>query len=406
MRSDRDAFLELAGELAHWIAASAIWYGGSCNWVGAHAPDGDRRARAVAALGADLYGGSSGVAVFLAETGARLDDDRLRSTAEGAIRHSLDHARRIRPESRDGLYLGITGVAFAAARVGELLGSERMRVAAGELVREWRRDGTRSPSADLMSGSAGAVTGLIALSGLLEQPWLAGEARRIGDDLLARCRRSPAGWSWAQPGQPSMHDLCGFAHGSAGIGHALAELFAATGDTRFEHGAERAFDYERSWLDPHTGTWPDLRGVARAAGRGAPMPTGDSWCNGAAGIALSRLRAADLLGSATLRAEAELALATCTRRGAEMIAHAPRDYSLCHGAAGTGDVLLQAAAGPGDHRARLAAEIGRRGIGDGTHLQCGIPHGMTPGLFLGLAGIGMFYLRLFDPGVASPLLVP
>jgi hypothetical protein len=114
----------------------------------------------------------------------------------------------------------------------------------------------------------------------------------------------------------------------------------------------------------------------------------------------------ELLGPATHLVDAELALAACARRGTELIAHAPRDYSLCHGAAGTGDVLLQASAAPEDHRARLAAEIGRHGNEDGTRLPCGVPHGVTPGLLLGLAGIGTFYLRLFDPEVASPLLVP
>jgi hypothetical protein len=53
------------------------------------------------ALGPDLYGGTSGVALFLAEASARLDDDSLRATALGAIRLALDQADRVDRRVRD-----------------------------------------------------------------------------------------------------------------------------------------------------------------------------------------------------------------------------------------------------------------------------------------------------------------
>jgi lantibiotic modifying enzyme len=409
MRSERGAFLDAAGEFAHGIAASAVWCGDRCNWLGTRSGDDARGGRVVASLEPDVYGGTAGVALFLAEAATKLDDDELRAAALGAIRHSLDHARRIRPEHRDGLYLGWIGVAYAAARVASVLDSAPVRAGAGELLEAWRRDATRSPSSDLMSGCAGAVVGLLALAPLVDAPWLVAAARQLGDEVVKRARTAPVGWSWGQPGQRSMHHLCGISHGAAGIGLALAELSAVAGDLRFGHAAERAFDYERSWFDPLAATWPDLRGVGRSAGRDIPLPTAESWCNGAGGIALSRLRAAALLGSVALSEDAEHAFAACERHGFELLARAPRDFSLCHGAAGTGDVLLQAAAGPEDPRGRLAAEIGLRGLADlergAAGLPCGLRHGTTPGLLLGDAGIGMFYLRLFDAEIASVLLV-
>jgi lantibiotic modifying enzyme len=398
MSSERSAFLDVAGQLAHEIAAAAVWDGGRCNWVGAVPGGVSHGSHAVASLGADLYGGTSGVALFLAEAGAHLDDGGLRAVARGAIRHALDHVGRVAPEHRDGLYLGMIGVVYAAARVADLVDAPRMPVSARELLDAWRRDARRSPSSDVMSGCAGAVAGLVTLARLVEVPWLVAEAARLGDELLVRAYRTPTGWSWAQPGHPSMHHLCGFSHGAAGIGHALAELYAATGEARFGNAAERAFDYERSWLDPLSGTWPDLRGVGRAAGRKTPVPTADSWCNGTAGIALSRIRAAELLESPAICRDAEIAVAACERHGAGLMGRIPRDFSLCHGAAGTGDVLLRAGAGRDDPRTRLAVDIG-------THLSCGLAHATSPALFLGLAGIGMFHLRLSDPAVASPLLV-
>jgi lantibiotic modifying enzyme len=408
MRSDEPVFLEVAGRLAQEIAQSAIWHDGRCNWVGALPRDESRMSgRAeMAALGPDLYGGTSGVALFLAEAGAKFGDDGLRATSLGAIRLALDHADRIDPQVRDGLYGGLIGIAYAAARVAELLGAVDLHARARELLLAWRRDGTRSGYFDPMSGRAGAVVGLVALAGVVEEPWLVETAVRLGDELIARADASRAGLSWAAPGQPSMHNLCGYAHGAAGIGHALAELYGVTGEARYRKAAIRAFDYERSWLDVRTGTWPDLRGVARRAATDAPVPAADSWCNGAAGIALSRLRAGELLGSEAIRRDAELAVTACERHVADLLRMAPDDFCLCHGAAGAADVALCGAAG----RADLAAEVGRLGIelyaGRGAaRFPCGLPLGETPGLLLGFAGIGMFYLRLSDSCVQSPLLI-
>ena len=403
-------FLDVVARLGNEIADSAIWFEGRCNWVGGV----DREAAGVdghptvEALGPDLYGGTSGVALFLAEAGARLDDDRLRTTSEGAIRHALDHADRIDPASRDGLYSGLIGIAYAAARAARLLRAEEVLARAHQVLATWRCRGIRSKSSDVMTGCAGAVRGLLALDQLIEEPWLIDTATRLGDLLIARAEVGPAGWSWPAPEGRSMHNLCGYSHGAAGIGAALVELFGVTGGARFQGASERAFEYERSWFDSRSGTWPDLRGVARAAGSDAPVPASDSWCNGAPGIALSRLRAAELLGSRELLREAELALAACERHVAKSLVRVPDDFSLCHGVGGAADVLLHGSAGPDDPFAKLAAQVGRRGIelyfGPGAAgFPCGVPLGDTPGLLLGFGGIGMFYLRLTDPRVPSPL---
>jgi lantibiotic biosynthesis protein len=408
MRSDGDAFAELALRLGHQIAASAIWSDGRCTWIGALARDETRisgRAE-LATLGPDLYGGTAGVALFLAEASVRLDDDRLLRTARGAIWLALHHADRIDPRIRDGLYSGTIGVAYAAARVAGLLGAEDVHTAARALLAAWRRDGARSPSSDLMTGCSGAVLGLVAISPLLAEPWLVDSAVELGDDLIARAEVGAEGWSWADPKQRSIYNLCGYAHGAAGIAHSLAELGAVTGEDRFRKAAIRAFDYERSWFEPRTGCWPDLRDVARRAGRDAPMPVSDSWCNGAFGIALSRVRAAELLESDDLRREADIGLAACERYVAGLRSSAPEDFCLCHGAAGAADVLLHAEAGAGG----LTPQLGRRGIElyaepEAAHFPCGVPLGETPGLLLGSSGIGMFYLRLSGEDAQSPLLI-
>ena len=144
MASDGEAFIATAGALAREIAASAVWFDGRCAWTGALAGDESRpigSRRIHAALGPELYDGTAGVALFLAEAAVRLDDDGLRRTALGALRHALAHAGRIPPETRDGLYGGQIGIAYAAARIAGLLASEEALDGARRLLHAWRRAG-------------------------------------------------------------------------------------------------------------------------------------------------------------------------------------------------------------------------------------------------------------------------
>ena len=203
-----------------------------------------------------------------------------------------------------------------------------------------------------------------------------------------------------------MHHLCGYVHGAAGIGHALAELFGATGEARFREAAERAFDYERSWLDPRT------RNVAGSARRRAPRrprrPSArrsDSWCNGALGIALSRLRAAELFASERSiatptsrwrRANGTSASSSAARRTTSPSATGRRAPPTCCSARNGRGGPRGTARPPGDRAVRRTWR---------ARFPCGVPLGDTPGLLLGFAGIGMFYLRLADPAVQSPLLI-
>src|SRR5262249_12347566 len=138
-------------------------------------------------------------------------------------------------------------------------------------------------------------------------------------------------------------DLTGFSHGASGIGWALLELHAKTGDSRYRHAAEQAFLYERSHFDSHHQNWPDFRNMEEA---GMPVRSDQpsfavSWCHGAPGIGLARLRAATLTGDATYREEAELAVATTSQILTES-AGRYENFSLCHGVGGNCDTLIEA----------------------------------------------------------------
>ena len=414
MSSD-EAFITAAESIGRRLVDEAVWHEDRCSWVGAvrdTVPDWPAVYRA---LEPNLYDGTAGVGLSLAHQAAVTGDAGVRRTAIGALRHAVARAPTLPDSRRDGFHAGTLGIAWACACVGTLLDEEELHTGARVLALDGRPRQAPDRRPDVVAGSAGAVLALLALADAFEDPALVHGAVVIGDDLINRASVSRHGWAWAMPGRGHRHQLCGLSHGAAGIGWALLELFAATGDERFRAGAVGAFDYERSWFDARSGTWPDLRmgGQRRDARERIPSPAIGTWCHGEGGIALTRLRAMQLVEPEACLREAEAALETTRVDLANALLDEIEDLSLCHGAAGAADVLLCGAAALGDrwqHGAALARELGclalERHRATGEEWPCGAAAGTTPGLFRGLSGIAWWFLRLHDRAVPSPLTMP
>jgi hypothetical protein len=410
-----DAYLRTAEQIGIDIAREAVWYQGQCNWIGATLQEAGRESGYTSlvyrALGPELYNGTAGIALFLAELHARTGTSDIRRTALGAIEQALAYAGGLPSSTRLGLHSGWPGVAYAADRAGALLGDDRLSEQALQLVKAHSEEETEGHEFDVLLGSAGAVTALLCLADRLGERCLTGVAARLGDGLLEAADKAVAGYSWGSPEYRFGRNLTGFSHGAAGIGWALLELFAATGEEKYRLGAERAFDYERHWFDPAEGNWPDFREMEARAGRNGPKQFMAAWCHGAPGIALSRLRAYQLLGDERYRAEALVALETTRRTIEATLRSETGNFSLCHGLAGNIEILLEGSRALGldaPLQLSLAADVARFGMeryaGGGVPWPTGVPGGDTPGLMLGRAGTGLFYLRLYDPDLPSILL--
>ncbi len=406
--------------IAAKLCAGAVWSEGRCNWLGSEVQEdaSDRVGLRLTArtLGPELYAGSSGVGLFLAEAYRVTGDPILRRTACGAIRHALSRIESVPPSKRIGLFTGLIGIALAAARVGQCCEDEYFFEQAKELALKAMQRLADERECDLLSGRAGAIVGLLALSALLEFHPLLHFASDLGDELLQNVHISERGASWPALGALGGPHLTGFSHGAAGVGYALLELSHWIGGARqYQSLAEEAFKYERSWFDPGAGNWPHFNVDGRARGKIGPAPTFDShWCHGAPGIVLSRLRAYRLFGNHQHKIEALTGLETTKRALHTWLASDSGNFSLCHGFAGNAEILRYATdVLTEDCRAEfckeLCEEIANYGITTYSHANAQWPCGMGPeehpGFMIGLAGIGHFYLRLCDPSTPSILVL-
>lgn len=410
--SEAPTRLEVAVEIGNVLCADAIWSADRCSWVGAivqHDAAGTTRPHRHAALGPDVYSGTAGVGWFLGELYALTGIERFRKTGLAALRHAVDGAAALSPRCL-GFFTGRIGVAYVAGRIGRLLDDGRLLSVAAALADQPAIDDGPDIESGLLTGLAGAVLGQLALARLLGRYSSLDAAVQLGDRLLTRARSAGAGCYWPPLGAaPTDRDRTGYSGGAAGVAHALIELFAVTSDTRYRDCAELAFSYKRASFDQGNQDPYDYRlGHGVRSGRDWAPKSQAAWCHGAPGIALSRLAAVRVLDDANARTEALIALDTTRRTVEDRLAAGNGDYSLCHGLSGHAEILGEEirVLGHGSDLVEIIADCGRRhvtGTSAGRYRDLGVAP--SPGLLMGMAGVGHFYLRHSDASVPSPLLL-
>jgi type 2 lantibiotic biosynthesis protein LanM len=334
----------------------------------------------LAPLGTDLYGGTGGIALFFAALHHLDGGQEWRGLA---LELSLEQAERIaagpEPDGIGGL-AGLGARIYTLVALGELLGEE-------EPIREAHRAAARltperiaaDARLDVTLGAAGALLALLALdasppAGRSMGPEPLETAAICARHLLAR--RLPGSPAWAAPGRPPE---AGFAHGAAGIAHALLRFAARTGDGEARAAALAAIVFERSLLAAETAVQT-------------------TWCRGLPGIALARLGALDVHADTEVRHEIRSALAATRASALTPIDH------LCCGNLGRAEILLEAGRILDDaelvEAAReLAGQVLARAAARGglSWLPSGEISSFDPSFFKGAAGVGYTLLRLAAP---------
>jgi type 2 lantibiotic biosynthesis protein LanM len=398
--------LQAARLLGEELEATAISSGGGAAWVGLSL--GDEAERWVLRPTAyDLYQGAVGIAVFLAAL-ARVDnDERWRDLCLRALAPTLEeaerHPGRLAVLRGVGGSSGSGGTIYGLVLVARLLGEDRpldaaRRIASGLTAAAFGQDETL----DLMSGTAGALSALLALDrtdgddrGALELAALAG--RRLAAAAV-ELDEGGIGWKTIRG-----RALDGFSHGTAGLALALARLLARTGDEELLPVVRGGLRAESGRYDAALGGWPDRR--EDEGGRHALT----NWCHGAAGIGLSRLGLLELPLPADVH---ELARRDLERAASAVRARGSLLDHLCCGGAGESEFLFELAGATGDDEVSTAAsrrcdELAERILaGEAPRLNRPEAAGRavpSPGLFQGTAGVGLVLLRRCDPALPSVL---
>jgi len=406
-----DPFIGAAYRIGTKLCRDAVWAGKKCNWIGPSMEYLEGSWKTVQrAYPPDVYSGPCGIGFFLSHLYARCGDPVLKRTAIGAFEQTAANAEQIAANARVGFYTGWAGMAYVLQGGGRLLGTDVFEQRASTLLEAVKRSSLVESGLDVLAGCAGAIPVLLGGGSLAV-------AKSFGDHLIHMAHKNGRGWSWNTLDPDSAdtsRNLAGFSHGAAGIAWALAELSQASGEGVYLDAAQKAFAYERHLFSAEYSNWPDLRNSNPGDEQQKPahLYGALAWCHGAPGIGLSRIRVFDLVADEECKREAAVAVTTTYTNIRQTLESGQGNFSLCHGLAGNSELLLMAAHSfnnPG--LLDLARQVGLMGVDRYLKTEspwpCGVLGvGESPGLLLGLAGIGYFYLRLTDPVNTPSILIP
>ena len=399
--------LEVAATIGFGIARRALWSGDRCTWFDAVPTMPGQNPATSAVMGADVYSGTSGIGWFLAQAAGRTGEALIRRTARAALRQSAARATEYAKLAPHGFYGGAAGGGAALIVAGKELDDAQSVAAGRALLLGLPADGAIPDVSDMIGGLAGSIAALaLAADALGRDAALLARAAEFAERLIARGERDArGGLSWSTL-EDKRANLTGFAHGAAGIAHALLLLDALAPEPALREAAAAAFAYEAATFDPAQANWPDFRLLPGQPPGPPPYPV--AWCHGAAGIVLNRLFGETR--GLKLAAEIDAGLGT-TARYAEQWFRAPSaDFTACHGLFGAVDTLLEGVRAGRTAHARVLASVVTYATEQFHRAERPWPSGLATheevsGLMLGNAGIGHIYLRLADASLGS-LLAP
>ncbi len=374
-----------------------------------------------------FYEGAAGIGLFFLNLHRVTGKPEYRDLARNAGRGLLDRAERTESgtswreehESDDGkvsalqpspaLYVGAGGIGwfFLAlhADTGERSWLDAARGAADGILAAARKEGAAwswGDDTDIISGPAGFGLFLLDLHRATGDGRYLDGAARAADGLLKVGVKDGDGMKWKSSASLDRF-YTGASHGTAGIADFLLRVHKATREARYLQAAEAG----ARWL--LRSAVPDGEGSKWCHYQpGAVDRFQTGWCHGPAGTGRFFLDLHEVTGR---REHLDAAVRGGRWLMSEVAAGSPepRFYglSMCCGAAGVGDFLLDLHRAVGDGRVlEAAAQVGRHlaakahADGDGfkwTNAEHPDGEGKTwfgTGYMTGAAGVGSFLLRL------------
>ncbi|MBK8252964.1 MAG: type 2 lantipeptide synthetase LanM family protein [Polyangiaceae bacterium] len=382
-----EELVQSAERIGNWLIGRAICGGNEVNWLGL-AFVGDHWV--LAPLGTDLYGGLLGVALFLAQLAEVTGKEKYRDFAERAMRTWVRKERDgVHKADSVGGYGGLGAAVYGLGRLAVMLNRAEYLELAHQRLPIIQSLIAKDSLYDVLSGSAGAIGALVAFHDMTQHSSALEVAHRAAEHLISNGQQMLAGKGWPIS-EAEGRALAGFSHGAGGIAWALLRLFEKTGEETYRREAMEAISYERSQFVEAEGNYYDLRPAMMAA-RDAPFTY--AWCHGAPGIGLARLAHVHLLDE---KAQDEVKVTVNTTLRA-----LGRGHCACHGDLGNLELPLSAAREWNDDqtgkvaRAGLAAAVRN---GEKVGWLSGVPLSVeTPGLMVGLSGMGYQLLRFAHP---------
>ena len=350
---------------------------------------------------ATVYHGLAGLVLIAAEVAP----EALDTLDTGSLRAAMVALETPAAEVAHipGLYFGASGIALAQVVAGAHLKDAALAVDGRAMLENILRYDSFVP--DVTHGWAGYVLACLAAHHVEGDKTLRKFATEAGDRLVTLMQRTETGAVWPWPKGP--HGTLagatphGFAHGTAGVAHALLALYGETCEDVYRDAALAGL----ATLHTTARTVPEADDAVWWPVSNHDDACWNAWCHGNPGIVKTLAKAVALLH----REEDHVLLLRALRGVAT--ANNP-GYCLCHGIASRLDAYADALPVLGDAAAEFAEEAQRDlallATLDVYPLENEAPSlergGVSRGVMTGAAGVMRTALRFQRPETA--LLLP
>lgn len=426
------SYLNTAVKTAAWLKSKAITTPNGITWRAN--PDDP------ASVYYSLYYGSPGILLYFLElyevtkdtsylhTAVRASDDLLAVVSDRKSDfYTKDRTGFSGPENtRSGLYSGVAGIGFAFGEMYKATQEDKYRNGMLECIKVLQdsvkiKEGkaTWTTTQDLLCGDAGTGLFLLYAFERTKDSSLLLLACKTGDFLVSKAIKDKEGLKW--PMEPSFPRLMpNYAHGTAGVGYFLQRLCQATGYADFCDAANYSVDYLRNSTDSATGfvfhhEGDDSYRGGKCGGPGCvkyDTCIGSklfylSWCHGPAGTGRLLYLMKDSVSGVLLRRAAESVMRSGIPEN--LTEGFWNNLGQCCGSAGVAEHFMQL------YRVtkkdeylvfakHLAGYIQKNAVEESEGLK--FPHAENnrerdvvyaqTGYMTGAAGIGMFFLHMYE----------
>ncbi|HSX09598.1 MAG TPA: lanthionine synthetase LanC family protein [Candidatus Saccharimonadales bacterium] len=365
-----------------------------------------------------LYSGTSGITLFFIELFRHTKEKKYLEIVKKAM-DWVDWYCEKNPTTHYAFVSGRLGVSYTYLKLYELTKkkiylTKALSLAKGSLAF------IESPYTihEFINGSSGALLVLLHLYDATHEEWLLKYIEKYEEQLLKKATYAKNGLFWDTSAH-AIHPLCGFSHGTSGIGFVFLELGHYFKNPAYFYIAEQAFAYENQYFNKDKNNWPDYRIAmydqttiqeAKTKFKQGNLDmflqekNMNAWCHGAAGIGLSRIRANQLLKNSPY--------STDVKNSNKKTQHTHTgSFTLCHGDGGNADIFIEKfiafnnkedlvlAQKVADSAIEQKKRTGMYPSGLGINIE-------DLSLFNGIAGIGYFFLRVTDPMATTSILAP
>ena len=289
-----DAYNE-ALRIGKQVADLAIWSDdrNTVNWLNMGVNRSGYPEYSVMKLG--LYSGILGMALFYAYLYKHSKDVKFKELSEASINTALKDYIHIKNKSNEdhSAFLGYAGAIYVCMHLHVIFNRPDLIKEAENLLNRIKTLLDQDTQYDVLSGNAGIIPVCLDFYELTKNKKALDIANECGEFLIEHAHKSNNQVYW-KLNDPTIEKppLTGFSHGTAGIAWTLSRLYYATKQKKYLDYALGAIEYENSVFNEKEKNWANYSNVNRF---NKTETYSYSWCNGATGIGISRLKIYSLI---------------------------------------------------------------------------------------------------------------